>query len=365
LRVSTQAQAGEDRFGKAAQLADCIPYAERAGLRVVRVYADTITGTRAHRENLERLVEEASLYEAVLISSVDRLARRVPISYAVLGELLETGLEVHSTDMGVIDLDDDSSALNFGVRSVFADADHRKIVRRLRLGRHQKVLGKDGKPGTPVVPLNGYGFEDNEILESEAKWVRWAYERALEASIYQVTRELNDLGVPGPRGGRWSDTTVKVMLRNPLYKGEYSYAKVRPGRKARPADTVRCQVPAIIDAQAWERTQRALDSRRKGKGRTGSRIALFPLMGRIKCGVCGGGMSGRKTTRRKYGTSTLEYYCHRSQRGTGQRPPPRPEASRCGAGRPWRASRRPGGAGPGDQAAHRAAPRPPPGAGTG
>lgn len=101
LRVSTSQQAGDERFGFDVQRQAAERYATQQGLRLTRTYQDVITGTKATRTQLNALLEDAGNYEAVLISSVDRLARRTGIAYAVLEELLDTGMEVHSADMVV------------------------------------------------------------------------------------------------------------------------------------------------------------------------------------------------------------------------------------------------------------------------
>jgi len=136
-RVSTSPQL--EKFGPAVQREAAQRYAARLGLDIVQTYEDAITGTAARREALDRLLTEAPRYEAVIISSVDWLTRRVPIAYGVLSELAEVGMELHSADMGLIDLDDESSSMQFGIRSLFADADHRCISKRLEASRVSKV----------------------------------------------------------------------------------------------------------------------------------------------------------------------------------------------------------------------------------
>ena len=173
LRVSTEHQAKEDRFGLEVQREACAVYAKAHGLSIAHEYSDTISGAKATRKELEHLLETASQYDAVIVSSVDRLARRVHIAYGVLGELLESGLEVHSADMGVIDPQDDMSALSFGFRALFSDADHRKIAKRLSAGIIQKV-----RSGKPVVPLSSYGWHRGEIVPLEAERVAWLFEQA-------------------------------------------------------------------------------------------------------------------------------------------------------------------------------------------
>lgn len=225
LRVSSQGQVGEDKFGLEVQRDEAQRYANTCGLSLITTYQDVIAGTRARREQLDLLLDQAGRYEVVLISSVDRLARREARSYAVLDELLETGLEVHSADMGLIDPNAETSALNFGIRTLFAASDHRRITKRLRGGMLAKV-----RSGKPVVPPSGYGWHKGEHVEEEAVWIRQAatWARAGETTGW-ITAELNRLGVTH-RGGYWRESTVKYLLRNPLHGGTYSFARARKGR---------------------------------------------------------------------------------------------------------------------------------------
>lgn len=284
LRVSTQQQAGLERFGLEAQRADAERYARAAGLKITDTYQDVITGTRASREALDQLLDNAVRHEVVLVSAVDRLARRTAVAYAVLDELMEAGFELHSADMGQIDPKDDMSALNFGVRSVFSDAEHRRITKRLRGGMLAKV-----RSGKPVVPPNAYGWVRGEINEAEAQWVREAYRLCREGQpATKITQHLNRHGVPARSGNPWTHSVVLYMLKNPLYKGVYTFGKARKGR-GDGRDLVTCEVEAIVPPEEWEAAQRALINRRTG-GRPSEHHTLdaLPLAKRLTCGQCGG-----------------------------------------------------------------------------
>jgi hypothetical protein len=83
-------------------------------------------------------------------------------------------------------------------------------------------------------------------------------------------------------------------------------------------------VPAIVTEEEWEATQKALDSRRHGRARSGSNRHLFPFGSRLRCGECGYAMSGFKST------PTVNYYgCHH-RRNPGK------DGSKCGHRRVYR-----------------------------
>lgn len=317
MRVSTSAQTGDDRFGFSIQSAAIERYAAAKRMRIVSTYKDVVTGTSITRDGLQSLIASASTFEAVIISSVDRLGRRVQASYGVLGELLDSGLTVHASDMGEIDQNDDSSATMFAIHTVIADADHRRIAKRLKGGMLAKV-----RSGKPVVPLNAYGWRKGEVCEEEKQWLIQAHRWAQEGlPVNAIVQELNRLGVPGKNGGKWTDSTVKYMLRNPVYKGLYTFGKARKGR-GDGRDLVTCEVPALLDPPFWDATQRALDSRMKGgRPRTARTPEEFPLVGRIRCGTCGSTMSAVRNdphpSRPKQKAPHRYYHCYRIYKRPG------------------------------------------------
>jgi hypothetical protein len=80
------------------------------------------------------------------------------------------------------------------------------------------------------------------ISEPEAAVVRDIFARAGRGeNPSSIARALNDAGVAGPRGGRWSRQTATLILRNPVYAGE------RYGMKN--------AQPAIVTRRTWNRAQ--------------------------------------------------------------------------------------------------------------
>lgn len=317
LRVSTRGQSEDDRFGFEVQAHAIQTYAQRNGLSITHTYRDIITGTTATREGLRALITAADQYQAVVISGVDRLGRRVQTSYGILGEMMDAGFAVHAADMGPIDQNDDASATTFAIHTVLADADHRRIVRRLRAGMLAKV-----RSGQPVVPPTAFGWRDGAHDEAEAQWVRQIYTwaRVEGWTAHRITLELNRLGVATRTGARWSESTVKYILKNPLYGGTYAFGQARKGR-GDGRDRVTCEVPAIVSPLEWAATQRAIEGRQKG-GRPGTRPDAdeFPLAKRLTCGVCGGTLSATTngiTAVRK--TPYRFYECYRKYRRDGYR----------------------------------------------
>jgi site-specific DNA recombinase len=116
----------------------------------------------------------------------------------------------------------------------------------------------------------------------------------------QIVKALNTDGIKAARGGKWSPTTVRSVLMNPLYAG-----LVRDGDKL-----IEAKHEAIVPRERWEEAQRL----RVGKERT-HRRGRDPVgqhlfrKGFLRCGDCGAGMTPR-TGRNKDGSLYEIYRCH-------------------------------------------------------
>lgn len=308
LRVSSKLQAGEDRYGLAAQEHACRVHAARLGLRVGHVYVDVISGARDERGQFMRLLSEAAGYSTVILGVQDRLARNVPLSYQMLEALQGAGLQVFSADEGPLDLEDDSNALNFGIRAVIADQERRRIMKRMYGGKLAKVRDR----GLPVAPIRAYGWKNGEPDPETGARVQWIFEQVEQHGLNQVLDELERLGVLSPTGRpRWTKTALLNLIRNPLYRGEYGY-----GRKG---ERLTLAVPALVTPEQWERSNAALLRRFKGSGRAGSLAHIYHLQGVARCGECGSTMSAHSPTPRDGAVRHRYYHCRGTLKIAGRR----------------------------------------------
>ena len=294
LRVSSASQTDEKSFGLEAQEAACTAYAARQGLGVQQVYRDVVSGTVEQRAALQQLISAAGQYEAVIVYSLDRLARTVPVAYGLAGALTEAGLELHSTAEGLISFDSQDDGVLFGVQAVISAAERSRIARRLMGGKLAKM-----RAGKPVHVLKAYGWKHDQVEPTEAAWVQWMYQSALSTGVYGIVDQLAVQGVPSPTGKpRWDPSVVIAMLRDSAYRGEWVFGRVRRARKTQLKAPITAPCPRIVSDELWYGVQRALDGRRTGQGRRSGRPELFPLQGRITCAECGRAMVGHQASNR-------------------------------------------------------------------
>jgi DNA invertase Pin-like site-specific DNA recombinase len=297
LRVSTSNQSGDDRFGLERQLKDIQEYANREGIALVETYKDVITGKSTTRTGLNRLKENFEAFDLVIISSVDRLARTVNASYITLAELLELGLQVHSSDFGEVDLDDEKSLIQFNLRSLFSHIERNSIVKRTKAA-HVAMAEK----GIPPLGVKTYGYKSLEgsvfVVPERAEVVKRIFEMSadgvpLRAIAKTLTEEGIEVSRPEWKKGLnvWHYPVITKILQNPTYKGEHFWSY--KGRRW----TI--PVPAIVSPELWDKAQ---------KKKVGAHAKQdWVLLGHLRCGECGRRMNS-KTKRFKDNRAEQQWY---------------------------------------------------------
>lgn len=168
-----------------------------------------------------------------------------------------------------------------------------KIKDRTMRGKKQRV--QEGKLWG--LGRDKFGYRRNreqgmaEINEAEAETVKRIFREVCAGKgLMTVAKDLNKDGVPtsftskGERKSQWHPATVRILLRDPAYKGEV-WAFRHGGEPYRMPDNL---FPPIVDAATWARVQERLDTNRGEKMRNQRRPAL--LRGLIFCLKCGARM---------------------------------------------------------------------------
>ena len=143
LRVSTLDQHPE------TQRYDLVQLAEQRGFQVVAEYVDRISGTRARRPALDRMLSDAHRrhFDVLLVWAFDRLARSVRHFLQLLDELDHLGIEFVSFRENV----DSSGPLGRAMVTILgavAELERNLIIERVRSGmRRAKLEGQHiGRP---------------------------------------------------------------------------------------------------------------------------------------------------------------------------------------------------------------------------
>ncbi len=275
-RKSSEEGLEQDFNSLDAQREACLAYIQSQkseGWRAVRTHYDDggFSGGNVDRPGLTQLLAdiEQGKIDTVVVYKVDRLTRSLADFAKIVDVLDSNGASFVSvtqqfnttTSMGRLTLNMLLSFAQFE-REVTGERIRDKIAASKRKG-----LWMGGR-----VPL---GYRANgrtlEISESEASIVRRIYDLyAKEESVSRVTEEIGRLGLKtkvyvdkrGRRSGGkpFSRGHIHRVLANPIYAGRISHkGAIFEG-----------QHPALIDVEAWERTQAALNARAPSGERRGS-----------------------------------------------------------------------------------------------
>jgi DNA invertase Pin-like site-specific DNA recombinase len=199
-------------------------------------------------------------------------------------------------------------------------------------GEHVRRLGRDEKI---VRPKNWWIVLVPSENALEVETVRWIFDRVVsgKASIRQIARELTERGVPGPfsftpkfpHKTPWAFLTVRNLLQNPIYCGDFrwgmrargSYHRIIQGEvqpvngRQKPtycngANRSNAMIipnthEAIIDRETWDRAQARMEDRKRDD--VVMRRGGYPLSGVLYCGCCEGPMFGSRNHRVVKGVS--------------------------------------------------------------
>lgn len=327
LRVSSAGQADEGRSGLPRQIMNVHEAAVKHGLKIPWEYlfADDDSGFEfADRPDLSRLRQEYKSARrranAVVIEHLDRLSRNADWHQGfLLDELRQYGL-------AAVFWKEFTSRIERAVMGAIAQDGMEQAKQRMMEGNVHKA--RSGRV-TARTPAYGYKLVDSKgregetakkdthyaIREDQARVVQKIYRWMVEGnSLRKIAEWLNRKYPPPKRSAYWNSRLVWLIVKNPVYKGEYhahtwkqvkvpvaSHTISLTGGAVRtivrkvprpPEEWIKVTVPAIVSVQEWEMANKILEknaqmSRRNAKDQ-------YLLTGLVKCACCGRSYNGRR-----------------------------------------------------------------------
>jgi len=347
-RQSTEQQRSNNRVPE--YLLTCAKEAKRLGVVIPREYIlyDAVSGEHLERPGMEYLRKElvpGRKIAGVIFPALDRLSRE-PIHIGVFEfELDYCGISYHYADAP-----NGSDPMSQMMRQNLAHiAKFVKLVNRKnnRAGNVGRVL----KGMVPALRASyGYSYhaeytensgrrslirswweidqldEGAQPVYASPAWVvqqvfRWIGEE--ERTLYWAAIRLNELEIRSAEGRRWSPGKLQHLIGKKCYTGKHAYnvtTKVPSGTRPlldvtaeikrtrvqqKPeSEWVHFEVPSIISETQWEKANKVLRTRGRGRGKKGRSIQAL-LRGRIFCPRCGIPMLVRRAGRDK----NVYYHC--------------------------------------------------------
>ena len=325
LRMSTT----EQDQSIASQRAALKRYAKKHGYKIVDEYTDEgISGDKTEkRAAFLKMARDAAdgTFSVILCWDQDRFGRFDLLdSGHYIKPFRDAGVRLETIAQGRIDWDDPTGQLLYQVQQHGKHNYLRDLSRNVLRGLTRTA--KEARASMAIAPV-GYKThreytDGGKLIRSylkvdpaRAKVVKMIFREYLKpsSSLGAVARMLNEKGIAPQTNSRtikpvWAIASVKVVLTNQKYLGHSVWGKKSCGSyherkdgeivpKKRKATTrgeivtVKDTHEPIIDQATFDQAQRLLQQRRnKPKASPEKRLYLFT--GILRCGNCGGRMSG-------------------------------------------------------------------------
>ena len=112
------------------------------------IYSDAFTGTKAHRPELDKLLDKLQQGDKLVITKLDRIARSAAQGTELIQTLLDNGITVHVLNMGLMD-NTPTGKLIRNIMLAFAEFERDMIIERTQEGKAIAKEQPDFREGRP------------------------------------------------------------------------------------------------------------------------------------------------------------------------------------------------------------------------
>ena len=312
-RVSTdiQKEKGESIDNQKSRLSE---YA-KGKHQNIKIYEDVGSAKDTNRPALTRLIREIKegKVKSVSVTKLDRITRSIRDLIDLLELFEDNGVDFKSITQPL----DTSTAMGRGFLRLlgeFAQMEREMISERV--GEDMRHRAKNGKWNGGVVPY-GYRVENKKLYinHEESEVIKKIFNKYIKLeSLRGVTHWLNKNGCKTRNGKTWAATSISRILSNPTYIGKLWYNKRSSSKttgklKNRPKEEwikSNGQHKPIISGKMFNRVQEIIKRQTREPRR---KMSNYLLSGLVRCGKCGGGMSGYTQKKVTYkGDMVYPYY---------------------------------------------------------
>lgn len=283
------------------------------------------SGTTTKRRNeYNRLIEDISQnkFDIIVVKSQDRLMRNTKEWYVFVDKLVQSGKQLYFYLENTFYTPDD--ALITGIKAILAEEYSRELSKKINNAhRHRQSSGS-----TVLITSNTWGYDKKGkavvINREEAEIVRLIYDLYLQGNGSRtISRELQSRGIRSRNGGRFSETTIRRIIRNPLFMGTAVMNKRHMDFNTKKTHAVpkeewivhKAAVPPIIDEETWRKANEIMDRRALvektgefAERRRGRNSGKYSLSGKIICGMCGN-VYWRRHRKNTKGEQLVDWSC--------------------------------------------------------
>lgn len=330
-RVSTTMQT--DGYSLDAQKARMKAYADYNDYEIVSTYEDAGKSGKSIEGRLEfnRMMEDIKSgkdgVSFVLVFKLSRFGRNAADVLSTLQVMQDFGVNLICVEDG-IDSSKDAGKLMISVLSAVAEIERENIRVQTMEGRIQKA--REGKWNGGFAPY-GYQLIDGklQINEEEAEAIRVIFDQYVHTDIgangvakYLEDHDIQKIQRQNGKNPLFDAHLVRLILKNPVYCGKIAYGRRKTEKVYGTRNEYHLveqdnyiltdgQHEAIIAEDVWQAAQVKLLAQAKKYEHVnrGKDTKTHLLSGIVKCPVCGAGMYGNKSIKRKKdGTKYKDFY---------------------------------------------------------
>lgn len=323
-RYSSDKQRGESIDGQVRAMQ---VWADKNNVKIVKFYIDEAeSATDDLREEFQKMIAELREIRPnyVLTHKMDRFARNRYDSALYKREIQKAGARYIAVDQPIDDSPE--GVILESLLEGMAEYYSKNLAREVMKGMKENAY--DARFNGGWAPL-GYDIDQDKhyvINEHEAAIVRLIFDMKLRGATHgEIIEELNQRGYTTKRGRTFGKNSIYEILRNEKYCGTYTFNKTpkkvagRRNNRIKKSDDeiirIENAIPAIVSREEWLQVQEIMDSQKhtsKSKSNT-----VYMLTGVLKCGECGGAVTGYSSSKYRNGkkVTTNYYVCTRAKKG--------------------------------------------------
>ena len=229
IRVSTEQQAADEKFGIDVQKQAILLYANNNGYNIVDWKIDEVSGAKDDRPALNEILYGDNVtnppFEAVIVFKNDRLARDTKLYFYYLYTLEKKNIALLSTKE---EFNEGSEFANIyrALLQFVAEQERKNIALRTSKGR--SIKAQCGGYSGGRCPY-GYKVIDCRLIinEEERPIVEYAFsEHDKGTPMLTIADNLTEMGYRTRKGTKFQAKSISSILSNrPLYEGMYKYGK--------------------------------------------------------------------------------------------------------------------------------------------
>lgn len=263
-------------------------------------YDEGISGTKKeNRTELLRMLSdcENKKIDLIITKSISRFARNTTDCLEMVRKLLDLGIYIYFEKEN-INTQSMESELMLTILSGLAESESISISEN-----NKWAIQRRFQNGTFKISYPPYGYDNIDgqmvVNPEQVEIVKYIFAEVLSGKGTQkIADDLNQKGIPSKRGGCWTATTIRGILKNEKYTGDVilqkTYTDSRFNKRTNYGEKNRYLIEnhheAIISHEVFEAVEAALNQRAKEKGiekRNDKYQNRYSFSGKIICSECG------------------------------------------------------------------------------